>query len=66
MMNPGRLHDLQMCGHIVRRIGDPLARGARAAPERGAKAAALQIPSNDNAPGNCFRGRFASYTSKRL
>jgi len=26
--------------------------GWRAAPERGAKAA-LQIPSNDNAPGNC-------------
>ena len=27
---------------------------------------ALQIPSNDNAPGNCFQGRFVSYTSKRL
>ena len=40
--------------------------GWRAAPERGAKAAVLQIPSNDNAPGNCFQGRFVSYTSKRL
>lgn len=33
---------------------------------RGGFAANPILPSNDNAPGNRFRGRFVSYTSKRL